>query len=154
MGNEWIDPSGERVAGVTIQNLTDSPIVALEDLLLQVPGFVLDGEDKALGEIAIVLTSDSHLAEMHGVHLGDPSVTDVMTFPYDDDSGSISGDIVMSVERAMEQAEEEGWTIEDELLFIAIHGMLHLCGWDDRTEASRAAMHRRQHELLGEFRRG
>ena len=58
------------------------------------------------------------------------------------------GDIVISVETAARQAPEHGYDLEQELLFLASHGLLHLLGWDHPDEASLAAMLARQKELV------
>jgi probable rRNA maturation factor len=58
------------------------------------------------------------------------------------------GDIVISVETAARQAPEHGHSLEQELLFLASHGLLHLLGWDHPDDASLAAMLARQHELV------
>jgi probable rRNA maturation factor len=58
------------------------------------------------------------------------------------------GDIVISVETAARQAPEHGHSLEQELLFLASHGLLHLLGWDHPTDAQLAAMLARQHKLL------
>ena len=149
MDDPWIDQFSESSNGVTVQNLTDTALPALEQKLMGVPAAVLATEGpRDIGEIAIVLTSDRHLAGLHDEHLGDSSVTDVMTYPYNSPGDAISGDIVISLDRAKVQATEEDWSINDEVLFIAIHGMLHLCGWNDHDDASREAMHRRQRQIL------
>ncbi len=148
MLDDWIDGDDTEDRGVTVQNLTATPRPKLEHVLASLPAAVLKAEGRGEpGDISIVLTSDQHLAELHGHHLGDDSVTDVMTFPYDEPGNIISGDIVISVDRAAEQAVEQNWTVDDEIIFIAIHGMLHLCGWDDQDETARIAMHQRQREI-------
>jgi len=58
------------------------------------------------------------------------------------------GDIVISLETAARQAPEHGHSLEQELLFLASHGLLHLLGWDHPDDASLAAMLARQHELV------
>jgi rRNA maturation RNase YbeY len=61
------------------------------------------------------------------------------------------GQIYISVERAAEQAPEFGQTLSDEIAFLVLHGVLHLCGWDDDTDANRAVMLGRQAHLLEAF---
>ncbi|MBX3069683.1 MAG: rRNA maturation RNase YbeY [Thermomicrobiales bacterium] len=152
MDGSWVEASDDSPVGVSVQNLSGQPLPDIERTLNAIPAFVLDQEGQLpLGEIAIVLTTDEHLASLHAEHLNDGSVTDVMTFPYFHAGEPVSGDIVISVDRAREQAGDEGWSLGDELSFIAIHGMLHLCGWDDQTDEARQAMHQRQHEILGQF---
>jgi probable rRNA maturation factor len=77
--------------------------------------------------------------------------TDVMTFPYGDEQG---GDVVISVERAAEQAPEYGHGTGEEVDFLAVHGVLHLSGWDDETPAQGAEMFAKQAEIIEAFRSG
>ena len=60
--------------------------------------------------------------------MDDDSITDVMTFP-SGEPGQEGGDIVISVERAAEQGPEHGFTTDQEVHFLFVHGLLHLCGW-------------------------
>jgi probable rRNA maturation factor len=85
--------------------------------------------------------------------LGDPSVTDIMTFPFTtsvgtDEDGEAGGEIVISVDCAREQAVEAGWSLEQELRFLVLHGLLHLSGWSDETDEKRQSMLARQATLL------
>lgn len=106
-------------------------------------------------EVSVVLTGDAELRELHRRFMGLDSATDVMTFPLDDAGGSPrGGDVVVSVERAAEQAPEFGFSTAREVRFLALHGLLHLLGWDDATEADRAAMLERQTALLTAFDEG
>jgi rRNA maturation RNase YbeY len=98
--------------------------------------------------IAIVLTSDDHLRQLHRDFLGIDDVTDVMTFPDGVDPG---GEIVISVERAADQGHELGHTTADEVEFLAVHGILHLAGWEDDTPERRARMLARQSALVAAF---
>lgn len=98
---------------------------------------------------AVVLTDDAHLRRLHRDFMGIDEETDVMTFPYGDVPG---GDIVISVERAAEQAPEYGHGTDEEVQFLAVHGVLHLAGWQDGTAEERATMLARQREIIEEFR--
>ncbi len=114
--------------------------------------------ENALGvwAVSIVLTTDQHLQELHREYLDDDTPTDIMTFQLDDplDPGSRGGEIVISIDRAAEQALEAGWPLEKELAFLVIHGMLHLLGWDDATESARTSMLARQTVILAEADKG
>jgi probable rRNA maturation factor len=99
--------------------------------------------------IAVVLTDDPRLRQLHRDFMGIDEETDVMTFPYGDGLG---GDIVISVERAAEQAPEYGHGTGEEVEFLAVHGVLHLAGWEDGTAAERARMLGRQAEIIEAFR--
>ena len=86
--------------------------------------------------------------------MGLDTPTAVMTFPSDgEEGGAGGGDIVVSVERAAEQAVDFGQTPAEEIRFLVVHGLLHLCGWDDATTAQRTRMLERQSELLSAFDR-
>lgn len=112
--------------------------------------FVLERE-KQEGDwsVTVVLVEDATLQDLHRRFMGMDEVTDVMTFPFDGDVAG--GDIVVSVQRAAEQAASYDHTPEREIAFLVVHGLLHLCGWDDRDDGQRAAMLARQAELLMSF---
>jgi rRNA maturation RNase YbeY len=82
--------------------------------------------------------------------MNDPSVTDVLTFPIDvDDRGRpISGEVYVCVHEARRSARRHGTRAADEVLLYALHGMLHLCGFDDRTPAGFKRMHRTEDRIL------
>ncbi len=84
--------------------------------------------------------------------MGLDTPTDVMTFPADGEAGGAGGgDVVVSVERAADQAADFGQTPAEEIRFLVVHGLLHLCGWDDATTERRSRMLDRQAELLEAF---
>jgi probable rRNA maturation factor len=105
--------------------------------------------------IELVLADDALLRRLHHEFMGLDSATDIMTFPDVDESGPegpvSGGQIYISIERAAEQAAEFGQTVADEVRFLVLHGVLHLRGWDDDTEAKRDVMLARQADLLREF---
>jgi probable rRNA maturation factor len=125
--------------------------------------------------IGLVLSDDRELAELNAAHMGTAGPTDVLSFPllppdaFPSHGGRIEtafalpprarlhlGDIVVSVERALEQAERGrgGWTGDirwapaDELRLLVVHGALHVCGWDHAEPAEQAEMRRLEAELL------
>jgi probable rRNA maturation factor len=119
--------------------------------------------------LGLQLVSDEAIADLNRAWRAVNGPTDVLAFaaqdlglgeapplpmPRADDAGSPEplelGDIVISLETAARQAEEEGHGLEQELLFLASHGLLHLLGWDHPDEASLAAMLERQEQLLAE----
>lgn len=120
--------------------------------LESVVAYVL-GAERAEGawQVTILLCDDDRLRRLHRDFLGLDSPTDVITFPIGDDGGELGGDIVVSVERAADQAGEYGHRAAEEVRFLVVHGLLHLCGWDDATEVERTGMLRRQTVLLAQF---
>lgn len=103
--------------------------------------------------VAFVLTSDVGLQRLHLEFMGLDTPTDIMTFPVGEMPGldSMGGDIIVSVDRAAEQGAENGNTLDEELLFLLAHGLLHLTGWDDATTDGRANMLARQSDLIRGF---
>lgn len=100
--------------------------------------------------VSVVLVDDPEMQRLHADFMNIDEPTDVMTFPSDfEEEGQQGGDIVISVERAAEQGSENGLSAEEEVIFLAVHGVLHLCGWDDPTDEDRAAMLDRQREIIG-----
>jgi rRNA maturation RNase YbeY len=91
-------------------------------------------------ELSIVLVGDARLARLHAVHMGDPSPTDVITFDLSDEITGPSGEIYASAVRARDVARARGVPKRRELALYVVHGVLHLCGFDDRARADRARM--------------
>ncbi len=104
-------------------------------------------------EVAVAIVSDDHLAALHGRFLGDPSPTDIMTFPRDENGGTgdntvRGGDLVISWDRAAEHGADHGISTAAEVRFLVVHGLLHLRGWEDDTEERRTAMLARGAEII------
>jgi probable rRNA maturation factor len=101
--------------------------------------------------LSIVLVGDRALARMHARWLGDPRPTDVITFDLGggpDGEVGPAGELYVSVERAEREARHRGLDPRRELLLYVVHGVLHLCGFDDRTGAERRAMRRAEERVL------
>jgi probable rRNA maturation factor len=75
----------------------------------------------------------------------------VISFALEESKSVVHGQIVVSVDTAARAADQFGWTREDELLLYAIHGALHLAGYEDSTAASRREMRRREQLYLAKF---
>jgi probable rRNA maturation factor len=93
-----------------------------------------------LKEIQIVLVDRTTMAQVHGAFLGDVTETDVITFPY--------GEILVCPAVARDQAPAHHASLEDEILLYALHGILHLTGYDDTTPAQARTMATAQAKLL------
>jgi len=112
-------------------------------------------------EISIVLTNDEQIQKLNREYGGIDRPTDVLAFsqlegePMRAEVGPVAlGDIVISVETAKRQAAERGHSTADELDLLAVHGVLHLLGYDDQTEAGAAEMRRRESAILGGIENG
>ena len=90
------------------------------------------------------------MSKLHERFMAISGPTDVLTFPLElDKKGlAISGEIVICVPEARRRAPEQGNSIPNELLLYAVHGLLHLCGHDDRTAREFEIMHRIEDDLL------
>jgi probable rRNA maturation factor len=95
--------------------------------------------------VSVTLIDDLKIGRVHLQFMDDASPTDVITFPYGEE-----GEILISVETAARQALEYGVSVERELVLYLIHGLLHLSGYTDTTEPSRAEMDELQESLLAE----
>jgi len=102
-------------------------------------------------QVSLALVDDPTLAELHGRFLDDPSVTDVMSFLLGEGQDGPWGEVVVSVDRAREVALERGLPWERELVLYAVHGTLHLCGFDDHEDADREAMRSAEASVLAEL---
>lgn len=91
------------------------------------------------GELSIALLTEAELAAVHAAFLNDSSPTDVITFP-GDPAEDFAGEICVSVERAQYEAAERGLSFSEELTLYLVHGWLHLAGYDDCDDCSRAQM--------------
>lgn len=144
---------------VTAEVFIEAPVPSdiSEPRLSTLIAFGLAAEE-ATGDwhVELVLADDELLQRLHREFMGLDSPTDIMTFPdHDEDADppAFGGQIVISVKRAAEQAPEFGQSLSGEIQFLVLHGVLHLCGWDDDTDAKRERMLERQSHLLSEFER-
>lgn len=94
--------------------------------------YLIDNEGFIKKDITIVLCSDSHLLKMNKEHLNHDYFTDIITFSYNT-KNQISGDLFISVDRIKDNAERFKVSFDKELERVIYHGVLHLCGYDDKT---------------------
>lgn len=98
---------------------------------------VITQEKFALNHLNFIFCSDSHLLEINRTYLNHEYLTDVITFNQSDNAGEIEGDIFISIDRVRENAQLYNTHFLLELHRVIIHGVLHLCGYDDKNEASK-----------------
>jgi probable rRNA maturation factor len=163
-----------------IRDGVPSPVHA-SDLARFVAAALDAGGAPAPASIGLILTGDDELARLNAEHLGKDGPTDVLSFPLlppeafpahpGQHRAAAStppfplppgrrphlGDIVVSIERAIEQAEsgrgghtgDVRWSASDELRLLVTHGTLHVCGWDHAEPDEEAAMRALERDLLG-----
>lgn len=112
--------------------------------------------------VSLVIADDATIRDLHARHMGIDEPTDVLTFALDDEADGafvsgepapLLGEVVVSYETAAEQAATYGHSPAREVAFLCVHGLLHLLGDDDATEAERSAMLARQAAILAAFER-
>jgi probable rRNA maturation factor len=95
---------------------------------------------------SIYITGDAEMRSLNRRFHATDTSTDVLSFPAP--AADYLGDVVISYERARAQARAAGWRIADELDLLAVHGTLHLLGYDDLNPRARKKMWKRQEEIL------
>ena len=123
---------------------------ALGVLLRRAAHAVLEREDATETELSITLLDDAHMRELNRDWLGKDRSTDVIAFGLGEGDAGPLGDIYIGVERAVEQAAEAGVPVREELVRLAVHGTLHVLGYDHDEGATRqrGEMWRLQEELV------
>ena len=102
---------------------------------------------KTVGNINYLFCDDEYLIEVNRHYLNHDTYTDIITFDYVA-GGLVSGDIMISVERVGENAVQFGVPFEQELHRVIVHGVLHLLGQGDKTDAEAAEMRRQEEQAL------
>lgn len=144
-----------------IDNRTDFALTdGLKSLLEKVCNESLNYEEFELDcEISLSLVTNDEIYEINKQFRNIDSPTDVLSFPQltfeegetadvNENGEIVLGDIIISIDRAKEQAEEYGHSLERELAFLAVHSMLHLMGYDHMEQDEEEDMFRRQKEIL------
>ena len=111
---------------------------------------VIVSESKDLGEISYIFCDDAYLLEINQKYLDHDTLTDIISFDYTEGT-VISGDIFISVERVQENALEFNIPFEEELKRVMIHGVLHYCGYKDKSEAEELLMRSKEDEKIKMF---
>ena len=108
---------------------------------------IIQREHHQLTAINYIFCSDEYLLKINQDFLDHDTLTDIITFPYSK-SPIIESDIFISVDRVKENAEKFQTPFLHELHRVMIHGVLHLCGYEDKNEALRNAMRAKENEAL------
>lgn len=102
---------------------------------------------RRVGEIGYMFVDDGKILEVNNEYLGHDYYTDIITFDYDE-GDVINGDIVISVDTVRSNALQFGKSFDDELHRVIIHGILHLCGIDDKGPGEREVMEAEENRAL------
>lgn len=111
---------------------------------------LITSEGFELGEIAVVLCSDNYLLKVNQDFLNHDYYTDIITFDYCED-GVINGDLIISLDRVRENSILENSSFEEELNRVVFHGVLHLCGYKDKSKKDIEMMRFKESHYLDLF---
>jgi rRNA maturation RNase YbeY len=114
---------------------------------------VAAGYGKQVGAVTCLFCTDEKILEVNRRFLQHDYYTDIITFDYSD-SNKISGDIYISLDTVRSNSGQFGTEFSEEILRVVIHGILHLCGLDDKTVEERSAMTLAENCALELFLRG
>ncbi|MDY5452435.1 MAG: rRNA maturation RNase YbeY [Bacteroidales bacterium] len=108
---------------------------------------VAAGYGKRVGEVAYIFCDDEKILEVNRQYLNHDYYTDIITFDYCEDD-VISGDLFISLDTVRSNAEAQGTPYDEELHRVIIHGILHLCGINDKGPGERAIMEAAENKAL------
>jgi probable rRNA maturation factor len=113
---------------------------------------VLEGEGETDAEISLAFVDNPTSRRLNQRYLNHDEPTDILSFPLSEaKTRQLSGELVVGAEVAKVEAESRGHDIQSELALYIIHGLLHLCGYDDKTPAAIATMRERERYYLGKL---
>jgi probable rRNA maturation factor len=140
--------------------LESEDVSCYEDLIAR--GFEIAARHEGLQdliEVSVTFVDDNSIHELNRDYRGVDRPTDVLSFPQDDDEGftvlhgmpHVLGDIIISLERAREQAHDYGHSLTREVLYLAVHGFFHLLGYDHHSPDEQSQMREKEEKVLGEL---
>ena len=112
---------------------------------------IAEKEKYKLGTVNYIFCTDDELLEINLKHLNHNTLTDIITFDYTEGK-KISSDIFISIERVLENAQKFNVTFDEEFQRVMIHGILHLCGYKDKSKADAELMRKKENQALKLFK--
>lgn len=107
-------------------------------------------ENKTLGEISYIFCDDAYLHNINMQYLNHDTLTDIISFDYTE-GDVLSGDIFVSIERVKDNAIDFKVAFDEELKRVLAHGVLHYCGYKDKTDTEAALMRAKENEKIKMF---
>ena len=111
---------------------------------------IVESENKILGEISYVFCDDEYLHSINMQYLNHDTLTDIISFDYTE-GNLLQGDIFVSVERVKENALDFNVPFEDEIKRVLSHGILHYCGYKDKSPEDELLMRSKEDEKIQMF---
>ena len=113
---------------------------------------VVQEESKSISSLSFTICSDEFLLQINKEHLNHDYYTDIITFPYSYEP--IESDIFISIDRVADNAKEYGVSSQQELARVFVHGVLHMCGYDDHEEEDKKLMREKEDHYLAKLKLG
>ena len=133
-----------------INENTEIPVLQKRKLIQWIKS-TAEEYDKKTGDISYIFCSEERILEINRQYLNHDYFTDIITFDYSE-KNVISGDIFISPETIRTNAEDFRVDFEEEILRIIIHGILHLCGQDDKSPESKLIMTAKEDKALNAYK--
>lgn len=111
---------------------------------------VISSEMKSEGEINYIFCDDDYLLEINQQYLDHDTLTDIISFDYSV-GNELHGDVFISIERVRDNAADFNVSFEDELKRVMVHGILHYCGYKDKSEKDEQLMREKEEEKMKMF---
>jgi len=111
---------------------------------------VISSENKKEGEINYIFCDDEYLHKINIEYLNHDTLTDIISFDYTV-GNEISGDIFVSIERVLDNSKDFNTSFNDELKRVLVHGVLHYCGYKDKSDKDEALMRTKEDQKLEMF---
>ena len=143
--DEWLLEDEEP--SVSFQNEDVEFELAQPDVLAEWIKSIIEREGHTLHQACYIFCSDEYLFHLNQEYLNHDTYTDIITFPYTEPP-LIEGDVFISVDRVRDNALQFGVPFEQELHRVMIHGILHLCGYPDKSPEEKAHMREKEEEAL------
>ena len=121
-----------------------------EDQIATWISVVIISENKKEGDINYIFCDDDYLLNLNEQYLDHDTLTDIISFDYSV-GNELHGDIFISVERVRENAQDFNVTFEEELKRVLVHGVLHYCGYKDKSEEDEQLMRSKEDEKIKMF---
>jgi probable rRNA maturation factor len=139
------------MSAVKFHIIDENPALSQKTKLKQFINHIFSSEGKELNSIDFIFCNDEHLLSMNQQFLQHDYFTDILTFDLSKDGSAITGEIYISVDRVKENAVTHNTTYINELRRVIFHGVLHLCGYLDKTNNEKTLMTEKENHYLEQF---
>lgn len=131
-----------------IYNSTDRKNLPKKKIKLDLMNVFKEEQFDAVGITKVIFVDDKEILQLNIDYLQHYYTTDVITFVVNEEKSDFDAEIYISIDTAMQQAEEYKVSLQNEIRRLAIHGALHLVGFDDSTDELRSEMHSKENYYL------